>query len=223
MAAAGPLHVPSRRCQTEPCQACEHQGRSRALGERWRSGPCRVCQCLPSPQVRCSPYCPHSAGGCPQVRVPGGAAPGSPGRGGAQRWHRGAGGDGVPSCRARCWWRAKGIPAASAPGQVSPGLGGTGGGTAPCSSGCCSEAGLYSPRVPTRSWVPHGVCPRCRWQCDGRPHGTDDGAHPLQRAIRAPQQPAGHLPTASPGRYVRPPLTQRVPLGTSPAVSPRRG
>ncbi|XP_050572817.1 LOW QUALITY PROTEIN: SCO-spondin-like [Cygnus atratus] len=63
------IYRKARRCQTEPCQACEHQGRSRALGDRWRSGPCRVCQCLPGPQVRCSPYCAHSAGGCPQGQV----------------------------------------------------------------------------------------------------------------------------------------------------------
>ncbi|KAF1596456.1 UNVERIFIED_CONTAM: SCO-spondin, partial [Eudyptes pachyrhynchus] len=41
----------------------------RAPGERWRGGPCRVCQCLPSLAVRCSPYCPHRAAGCPQGQV----------------------------------------------------------------------------------------------------------------------------------------------------------
>ncbi|NXS43358.1 SSPO protein, partial [Balaeniceps rex] len=47
----------------------QQQGRRRAPGERWRGGPCRVCQCLPSLAVRCSPYCPHRAAGCPQGQV----------------------------------------------------------------------------------------------------------------------------------------------------------
>ncbi|NXQ89193.1 SSPO protein, partial [Nyctibius grandis] len=47
----------------------QHQGRRRAPGERWRGGPCHVCQCLPSLAVRCSPYCPQRASGCPQGQV----------------------------------------------------------------------------------------------------------------------------------------------------------
>ncbi|NXX59015.1 SSPO protein, partial [Scopus umbretta] len=47
----------------------QRQGRRRAPGERWRGGPCHVCQCLPSLAVRCSPYCPHRAAGCPQGQV----------------------------------------------------------------------------------------------------------------------------------------------------------
>ncbi|NXK15375.1 SSPO protein, partial [Herpetotheres cachinnans] len=47
----------------------QHQGRRRAPGERWRGGPCHVCQCLPSLAVRCSPYCPHRAAGCPQGQL----------------------------------------------------------------------------------------------------------------------------------------------------------
>lgn len=167
---------------------------------------------------------PTQRRGLPAGEGPGGAALGALGWGGAQRRHRGAGADGVPSCRARCWWRARGIPAASAPGQVSPGLGAQGG-HGPVFLGVLLGGRAVLPAGAHQDLVPHAVCPRCRWQCDGRPHGADDGAHPLQPAGRAPQQPAGHLPTASPGRYVRPPLTQRVPLGTSPAVSPppRRG
>ncbi|KAM9651443.1 SCO-spondin-like [Trichechus inunguis] len=52
------------RCQTEPCAECEWQGRAFRAGQRWRGGPCEVCQCLYNRTVHCSPYCP--LGGCPQ-------------------------------------------------------------------------------------------------------------------------------------------------------------
>ncbi|NXP27869.1 SSPO protein, partial [Scytalopus superciliaris] len=45
------------------------RGRWRVPGERWRGGPCRVCQCLPGGEVRCVPYCPLRDTGCPQGRV----------------------------------------------------------------------------------------------------------------------------------------------------------
>ncbi|XP_072707738.1 SCO-spondin-like [Ciconia boyciana] len=63
------IYRKARRCQTAPCRQCQQQGRRRAPGERWRGGPCRVCQCLPSLAVRCSAYCPHRAAGCPQGQV----------------------------------------------------------------------------------------------------------------------------------------------------------
>lgn len=55
------------RCQTEPCEGCEHQGQVHRVGERWRGGPCSACQCLHNLTARCSPYCP--LGSCPQVRA----------------------------------------------------------------------------------------------------------------------------------------------------------
>ncbi|KAM9572871.1 SCO-spondin-like [Guaruba guarouba] len=63
------IYRKARRCQTAPCRQCQSRGRRRAPGERWREEPCHVCQCLPSLAVRCSPYCPHRAAGCPQGRV----------------------------------------------------------------------------------------------------------------------------------------------------------
>lgn len=57
------------RCQTNPCDECEYQGRSHAVGDRWRSDHCQVCHCLPNSTVQCSLYCPHAVSGCPQVRV----------------------------------------------------------------------------------------------------------------------------------------------------------
>ncbi|NXY40038.1 SSPO protein, partial [Pomatorhinus ruficollis] len=45
------------------------RGRWRVPGERWRGGPCRVCQCLPGGAVRCVPYCPLRHSGCPQGQV----------------------------------------------------------------------------------------------------------------------------------------------------------
>uniref|UniRef100_A0A8D2ECW6 SCO-spondin n=1 Tax=Theropithecus gelada TaxID=9565 RepID=A0A8D2ECW6_THEGE len=58
------IHRKARRCQTEPCEGCEHQGQVHRVGERWRGGPCSVCQCLHNLTARCSPYCP--LGSCPQ-------------------------------------------------------------------------------------------------------------------------------------------------------------
>ncbi|XP_045352374.1 SCO-spondin-like [Leopardus geoffroyi] len=58
------IHRKARRCRTEPCEGCEQRGRVRGVGERWREGPCGVCQCLHNSTVRCSPYCP--LGGCRQ-------------------------------------------------------------------------------------------------------------------------------------------------------------
>ncbi|NXL97102.1 SSPO protein, partial [Tyrannus savana] len=45
------------------------RGRWRVPGERWRGGPCQVCQCLPGGAVRCVPYCPLRDTGCPQGHV----------------------------------------------------------------------------------------------------------------------------------------------------------
>ncbi|NWU14702.1 SSPO protein, partial [Cephalopterus ornatus] len=45
------------------------RGRWRVPGERWRGGPCQVCQCLPGGGVRCVPYCPLRDTGCPQGHV----------------------------------------------------------------------------------------------------------------------------------------------------------
>ncbi|NXB59652.1 SSPO protein, partial [Struthidea cinerea] len=44
----------------------QERGRWRVPGERWRGGPCQVCQCLPGGAVRCVPYCPLRDTGCPQ-------------------------------------------------------------------------------------------------------------------------------------------------------------
>uniref|UniRef100_UPI004038E811 SCO-spondin-like n=1 Tax=Callospermophilus lateralis TaxID=76772 RepID=UPI004038E811 len=58
------IHRKARRCQTQPCEGCKQQGHTHQVGERWRGGPCRVCQCLHMGTVHCSPYCP--LGSCPQ-------------------------------------------------------------------------------------------------------------------------------------------------------------
>ncbi|XP_064364124.1 SCO-spondin-like [Dromaius novaehollandiae] len=63
------IYRKARRCQTEPCQACEQGGRPRAPGTRWRWGQCQVCQCLPDLTVQCSPYCPYGAAACPEGQV----------------------------------------------------------------------------------------------------------------------------------------------------------
>ncbi|NXQ64597.1 SSPO protein, partial [Anthoscopus minutus] len=47
----------------------QERGRWRVPGERWRGGPCQVCQCLPGGAVRCVPYCPLRHSGCPQGQV----------------------------------------------------------------------------------------------------------------------------------------------------------
>ncbi|XP_074753624.1 SCO-spondin-like [Athene noctua] len=63
------IYRKARRCWTAPCRQCQYRGRRHSPGERWRGGPCQVCQCLPSLAIRCSPYCPHRATGCPQGQV----------------------------------------------------------------------------------------------------------------------------------------------------------
>uniref|UniRef100_H9GNM8 SCO-spondin n=1 Tax=Anolis carolinensis TaxID=28377 RepID=H9GNM8_ANOCA len=63
------IYRKARRCQTEPCEECEHHGRAHAMGDRWRSGQCQVCQCLPNRTVQCSQYCPYSTVPCPEGRV----------------------------------------------------------------------------------------------------------------------------------------------------------
>ncbi|NXG20798.1 SSPO protein, partial [Grallaria varia] len=98
------------------------RGRWRDPGERWRGGPCRVCQCLPGGEIRCVPYCPLRDTGCPQV------SGGRVGRGEAA-----AGGDsdatGVP--RATCCEEGTAGPAAPAAPRVSRGPGGPGGAETP--------------------------------------------------------------------------------------------
>ncbi|NXE44422.1 SSPO protein, partial [Ptilorrhoa leucosticta] len=47
----------------------QERGRWRVPGERWRGGPCQVCQCLPGGAIRCVPYCPLRHTGCPQGQV----------------------------------------------------------------------------------------------------------------------------------------------------------
>ncbi|KAM9839429.1 LOW QUALITY PROTEIN: SCO-spondin [Aulostomus maculatus] len=67
------IYRKARRCQTEPCDECEYQGQSHAIGDRWRSDHCQLCHCLPNLTVQCSPYCPYTITGCPQGQslVPG--------------------------------------------------------------------------------------------------------------------------------------------------------
>ncbi|KAJ7322393.1 hypothetical protein JRQ81_018680, partial [Phrynocephalus forsythii] len=63
------IYRKARRCQTEPCEECEHHGRTHAIGDRWRSGQCQVCHCLPNLTVQCSLYCPYSTVACPEGQV----------------------------------------------------------------------------------------------------------------------------------------------------------
>uniref|UniRef100_A0A3Q2CH68 SCO-spondin n=1 Tax=Cyprinodon variegatus TaxID=28743 RepID=A0A3Q2CH68_CYPVA len=67
------IYRKARRCQTDPCDQCHYQSRSRAVGERWRAEPCQLCHCLPNLTVQCAPYCPYAVSGCPtgQSLVPG--------------------------------------------------------------------------------------------------------------------------------------------------------
>uniref|UniRef100_A0A3P8V8E3 SCO-spondin n=1 Tax=Cynoglossus semilaevis TaxID=244447 RepID=A0A3P8V8E3_CYNSE len=67
------IYRKARRCQTDPCDECEHQTQTHAVGDRWKSDPCQLCQCLPNLTVQCSPYCPYTFTGCPQGQtlVPG--------------------------------------------------------------------------------------------------------------------------------------------------------
>uniref|UniRef100_A0AAR2LHG3 SCO-spondin n=1 Tax=Pygocentrus nattereri TaxID=42514 RepID=A0AAR2LHG3_PYGNA len=61
------IYRKARRCQTEPCEECEYQGRTHAVSDRWKVGQCQLCQCLPNLIVQCAPFCPYSFTGCPQV------------------------------------------------------------------------------------------------------------------------------------------------------------
>nr|DBA25392.1 TPA: hypothetical protein GDO54_012926 [Pyxicephalus adspersus] len=60
------IYRKARRCQTEPCAACTHLGKTYSTGERWKSGECHVCQCLPNLSVQCSQFCPFTNVGCPE-------------------------------------------------------------------------------------------------------------------------------------------------------------
>ncbi|XP_053322587.1 SCO-spondin-like [Spea bombifrons] len=60
------IYRKARRCQTDPCEACSHQGKPYSIGERWRAGECHVCQCLPNLTVQCSHFCQYASVGCPQ-------------------------------------------------------------------------------------------------------------------------------------------------------------
>ncbi|XP_037393266.1 SCO-spondin [Pygocentrus nattereri] len=60
------IYRKARRCQTEPCEECEYQGRTHAVSDRWKVGQCQLCQCLPNLIVQCAPFCPYSFTGCPQ-------------------------------------------------------------------------------------------------------------------------------------------------------------
>ncbi|XP_056594756.1 SCO-spondin [Triplophysa dalaica] len=60
------IYRKARRCQTEACSECEDEGHTHAVGERWRGSHCQLCHCLPNLTVRCAPYCPYTATGCPQ-------------------------------------------------------------------------------------------------------------------------------------------------------------
>ncbi|KAI5606502.1 SCO-spondin, partial [Silurus asotus] len=60
------IYRKARRCQTEPCKECEYQGRTHAVGDRWKGTNCQVCHCLPNLKVQCAPFCPYATTGCPQ-------------------------------------------------------------------------------------------------------------------------------------------------------------
>ncbi|KAM4026917.1 LOW QUALITY PROTEIN: SCO-spondin-like [Anomaloglossus baeobatrachus] len=60
------IYRKARRCQTAPCEACSHHGGTHSVGERWRSGACHVCQCLPNLTAQCSHYCQLTSQGCPE-------------------------------------------------------------------------------------------------------------------------------------------------------------
>uniref|UniRef100_A0AAY5L1M4 SCO-spondin n=1 Tax=Esox lucius TaxID=8010 RepID=A0AAY5L1M4_ESOLU len=66
------IYRKARRCQTDPCEECEFHGQSHAVGDRWKTGQCLLCHCLPNLVVQCAPYCPHTATGC--VLTQGGGA-----------------------------------------------------------------------------------------------------------------------------------------------------
>ncbi|XP_069815842.1 SCO-spondin-like [Dendropsophus ebraccatus] len=60
------IYRKARRCQTAPCQACTYHGKTHSIGERWRSGECHVCQCLPNLTIQCSQFCQFTSQGCPE-------------------------------------------------------------------------------------------------------------------------------------------------------------
>ncbi|XP_066440797.1 SCO-spondin-like [Eleutherodactylus coqui] len=60
------IYRKARRCQTVPCEACTHHRKTHSIGERWKSGDCHVCQCLPNLTVKCSHFCQFSNQGCPE-------------------------------------------------------------------------------------------------------------------------------------------------------------
>ncbi|KAI4898140.1 hypothetical protein NFI96_015403, partial [Prochilodus magdalenae] len=60
------IYRKARRCQTEPCEECEYQGRTHAVSDRWKVGQCQLCQCFPNLTVQCAPFCPYALTGCPQ-------------------------------------------------------------------------------------------------------------------------------------------------------------
>ncbi|TWW70528.1 SCO-spondin Precursor [Takifugu flavidus] len=59
------IYRKARRCQTEPCEECQFQGRSHPVGDRWASARCHFCSCLANLTVQCSPFCPYAVSGCP--------------------------------------------------------------------------------------------------------------------------------------------------------------
>ncbi|XP_069586533.1 SCO-spondin-like [Ranitomeya imitator] len=63
------IYRKARRCQTAPCETCSHYGRTYSIGERWRTGTCHVCQCLPNLTAQCSHYCQLSSQGCPEGQL----------------------------------------------------------------------------------------------------------------------------------------------------------
>ncbi|TSK16074.1 SCO-spondin [Bagarius yarrelli] len=63
------IYRKARRCQTDPCEECEYQGQSHAVGDRWKGRNCHVCHCLPNLKVECAPFCPFASTGCPQSQT----------------------------------------------------------------------------------------------------------------------------------------------------------
>ncbi|XP_053349644.1 SCO-spondin [Clarias gariepinus] len=60
------IYRKARRCQTEPCEECEYQGHTYAVGDRWKGSNCQLCHCLPNLKVQCAPFCLYTTTGCPQ-------------------------------------------------------------------------------------------------------------------------------------------------------------
>ncbi|XP_075117575.1 SCO-spondin-like [Leptodactylus fuscus] len=63
------IYRKARRCQTPPCEACAYHGKTHSIGERWKSGECQVCQCLPNLTVQCSHFCQFTNQGCPEGQL----------------------------------------------------------------------------------------------------------------------------------------------------------